>query len=207
MINNTLLLNTNKSYLILVTYSDLKAKARRWDEKSLNTLKSRKSELTEEIKAVQKNKRKESELNNIKSQISGLETRLKYSINDRDNTVGCLHLFPGGRKEKQNVLTLTPFNIIIRTKCDYVNKRTSKWARNCCPGGDTGWVGIPGHGVGVPEVSGSNPVQTTQFACPYFPGDRLETRSVRVNSIFHIRQKRTQISVEVRDVCLSCPVC
>ena len=39
------------------------------------------------LKELQKTKRKESELNNIKSQINGLETRLKYSINDRDNTV------------------------------------------------------------------------------------------------------------------------
>ena len=71
----------------MIFSSDLKAKARRWDEKSLNNLKSRKTELTEELKEQQKMKRKESELNNIRSQMNGLETRLKYSINDRDNTV------------------------------------------------------------------------------------------------------------------------
>lgn len=32
-------------------------------------------------------KRKESELSTYRSQIKGLETRLKYSITDRDNTV------------------------------------------------------------------------------------------------------------------------
>ncbi|XP_072027504.1 structural maintenance of chromosomes protein 1A-like [Amphiura filiformis] len=75
-----------KSGIISGGASDLKAKARRWDEKSLNQLKQRKTELTDELKIEQKKKRKESELNNIRSQISGLETRLKYSINDRDNT-------------------------------------------------------------------------------------------------------------------------
>ena len=67
--------------------SDLRAKARRWDEKMLNQLKSRKERLQEELKEHMKKKRKESELNTIKSQIKGLETRLKYSITDRDNTV------------------------------------------------------------------------------------------------------------------------
>ncbi|XP_022082517.1 structural maintenance of chromosomes protein 1A-like [Acanthaster planci] len=75
-----------KSGVISGGASDLKAKARRWDEKSLNNLKTRKTELTEELKEQQKMKRKESELNNIRSQMNGLETRLKYSINDRDNT-------------------------------------------------------------------------------------------------------------------------
>lgn len=41
----------------------------------------------EELKDQQKRKRKESELNTIRSQIKGLETRLKYSITDLENTV------------------------------------------------------------------------------------------------------------------------
>lgn len=67
--------------------SDLKAKARRWDEKEINKLKSKRNDLTEEIKEVQKAKRKESELNTVKSQVKGQEMRLKYSIQDRDSTV------------------------------------------------------------------------------------------------------------------------
>lgn len=67
--------------------SDLKAKARRWDEKMLNGLKQRKERLSDELKEQMKKKRKESELNTIRSQLNGLETRLKYSIIDRDNTV------------------------------------------------------------------------------------------------------------------------
>ena len=76
-----------KSGVISGGASDLKAKARRWDEKMLNQLKSRKERLSEELKEQMKKKRKESELNTIRSQIKGLETRLKYSQTDRDNTV------------------------------------------------------------------------------------------------------------------------
>ncbi|CAH1783210.1 unnamed protein product [Owenia fusiformis] len=75
-----------KSGVISGGASDLKAKARRWDEKQLNTLKGKKERLSEELKEYMKKKRKESELNTIRSQIKGLETRLKYSVTDRDNT-------------------------------------------------------------------------------------------------------------------------
>ena len=52
----------------------------------LGQLKQRKEKVTVELKEMSKKKRKESELNTIRSQIKGLETRLKYSITDRDNT-------------------------------------------------------------------------------------------------------------------------
>jgi structural maintenance of chromosome 1 len=74
-----------KSGVISGGASDLKAKARRWDEKQLNQLKTKKEKLTDELKEQMKQKRKESELNTIRSQIKGLETRLKYSVTDRDN--------------------------------------------------------------------------------------------------------------------------
>lgn len=75
-----------KSGIISGGASDLKAKARRWDEKQLAQLKSRKDKLTEEAKELMKKLRKESELNTIREQIKGLETRLRYSTTDRDNT-------------------------------------------------------------------------------------------------------------------------
>lgn len=53
----------------------------------LNGLKQKKERLSDELKEQLKKKRKESELNTIRSQINGLETRLKYSVIDRDNTV------------------------------------------------------------------------------------------------------------------------
>ncbi|XP_022237918.1 structural maintenance of chromosomes protein 1A-like isoform X3 [Limulus polyphemus] len=66
--------------------TDLAKRARRWDEKALHNLKYRKEKLTEELKEMVKKTRKESDLNTIQSQIRGLETRLKYSITDKENT-------------------------------------------------------------------------------------------------------------------------
>jgi len=82
-----------KSGVISGGASDLKAKARRWDEKMLNQLKVKKEKLSDELKEQMKQKRKESELNTIRSQIKGFETRLKYSITDRDNMVFIIHDF------------------------------------------------------------------------------------------------------------------
>ena len=62
------------------------AQAKRWDDKQVSTLKSRKEKLTDELRQAMKNSRKESEIQTIQSQISGLKTRLKYSMTDRDNT-------------------------------------------------------------------------------------------------------------------------
>jgi len=76
-----------KSGVISGGASDLKVKARRWDEKMLNQLKVKKEKLSDELKEQMKQKRKESELNTIRSQIKGFETRLKYSVTDRDNMV------------------------------------------------------------------------------------------------------------------------
>nr|KAG5701912.1 hypothetical protein BaRGS_014977 [Batillaria attramentaria] len=75
-----------KSGVISGGASDLRAKARRWDEKMLNQLKARKEKLMEERREVMKKQRKESDLNTVRSQIKGLETRLKYSQNDLETT-------------------------------------------------------------------------------------------------------------------------
>ena len=58
----------------------------RWDDKQVSTLKAKKEKLSEELRQAMKNSRKESEIQTIQSQISGLRTRLKYSTNDRDST-------------------------------------------------------------------------------------------------------------------------
>ena len=87
MYSNLLTLTDPKIKVLFSLSSDLKAKARRWDEKMLGQLKQRKEKLTSELKEMSKKKRKESELNTIRSQIKGLETRLKYSVQDRDNIV------------------------------------------------------------------------------------------------------------------------
>merc|ERR1711974_335625 len=75
-----------KSGIISGGSVDLARKAKRWDDKQVSTLKSRKEKLTEELRQAMKNSRKESEIQTIQSQISGPKTRLKYSTTDRDNT-------------------------------------------------------------------------------------------------------------------------
>lgn len=71
----------------MMIFRDLAKRARRWDEKAVHNLKHRKETMTEELRECMKKTRKESELTTIQSQIRGLEMRLKYSINDKDNTV------------------------------------------------------------------------------------------------------------------------
>ena len=75
-----------KSGIISGGSVDLARKAKRWDDKQVSTLKSKKEKLSEELRQAMKNSRKESEIQTIQSQITGLKTRLKYSTNDRDST-------------------------------------------------------------------------------------------------------------------------
>lgn len=105
---------TLRKLVVASPNSDLKAKARRWDEKQVNKLKQKRNQLTEELKEVQKAKRKESELNTIRSQIKGNETRLKYSIQDRDNTVR----IPGYIHTAAGVVSYALHNVVL-TKCCY----------------------------------------------------------------------------------------
>ncbi|XP_046405927.1 structural maintenance of chromosomes protein 1A [Ischnura elegans] len=75
-----------KSGIISGGSLDLARKAKRWDEKHLSQLKQKKERLGEELRESVKKSRKESELNTVESQIRGLETRLKYSKTDKENT-------------------------------------------------------------------------------------------------------------------------
>merc|ERR1719245_1077412 len=75
-----------KSGIISGGSVDLAKKAKRWDDKQVSTLKSKKEKLADELRQATKNSRKESEIQTIKSQIGGLQTRLSYSKKDRDKT-------------------------------------------------------------------------------------------------------------------------
>merc|ERR1719411_2121647 len=75
-----------KSGIISGGSVDLARKAKRWDDKQVSSLKTRKEKLSEELRVAMKNSRKESEIQTIQSQVHGLETRLKYSLSDRDGT-------------------------------------------------------------------------------------------------------------------------
>lgn len=72
---------------MFLALSDLKAKARRWDEKQVDGLKRKRDSFLVELKDLSKHRRKEPELQNLKSQIDGLEHRLRYSTKDKETTV------------------------------------------------------------------------------------------------------------------------
>ncbi|XP_066217391.1 structural maintenance of chromosomes protein 1B isoform X1 [Saccopteryx leptura] len=68
-----------KSGVISGGSSDLKYKARCWDEKELKNLRDRITQLMQELKDLMKMLRKEADLKQIQSLVQGTHTRLKYS--------------------------------------------------------------------------------------------------------------------------------
>ena len=93
-----------KSGIISGGSVDLAKKAKRWDDKQVSTLKSKKERLAEELRQATKNSRKESEIQTIKSQIGGLKTRLGYSVKDRDNTKKKINTLQNQVEEMRNSL-------------------------------------------------------------------------------------------------------
>ncbi|XP_077373299.1 structural maintenance of chromosomes protein 1B [Festucalex cinctus] len=77
----------SKSGIISGGSSDLRTKARCWDEKDVTRLKNKKDQLANELHDLMRLKRKEADLNQIIAQAQGAQTRLKYSKNDLDNLV------------------------------------------------------------------------------------------------------------------------
>ncbi len=73
-----------KSGLISGGSSELKQKAKRWDEKHLDLLRKKKEDLSEQLKEQLKIRRKEPELIDLRSNIKGLEYRLRYSKQNKD---------------------------------------------------------------------------------------------------------------------------
>ncbi|KAM9311304.1 structural maintenance of chromosomes protein 1B [Gastrophryne carolinensis] len=83
-----------KSGVISGGSSDLRFKARRWDEKEINELKEKRDALMSELKELIKLRRKESDLKQLNAQTQGTQTRLKYSQSELDvikkkNLVNC----------------------------------------------------------------------------------------------------------------------
>jgi structural maintenance of chromosome 1 len=68
-----------KSGLISGGSTELKQKAKRWDEKHLDLLRRKKDDLTDKLKEQLKIRRKEPDLADLRSMLKGLEHRLKYS--------------------------------------------------------------------------------------------------------------------------------
>ena len=75
-----------KSGLISGGSSELKQKAKRWDEKHFDALRKRKEDLSEQLKEQLKIRRKEPDLIDLRSNIKGLEYRLKYSKQNKDTS-------------------------------------------------------------------------------------------------------------------------
>lgn len=100
-----------KSGIISGGSHDLARKAKRWDEKHMNTLKLQKERLNEEFKDVTKKTRKQGELTTIESQIKGIENRLKYSRNDLTNSDKAIRDYDRWMTDLQKELELNGPNI------------------------------------------------------------------------------------------------
>ncbi|XP_053318684.1 structural maintenance of chromosomes protein 1B [Spea bombifrons] len=73
-----------KSGIISGGSSDLRFKAKRWDEKEINELKEKKDSLMNELRELMKLRRKESDLKQLEAQLQGTQTRFKYSQSELD---------------------------------------------------------------------------------------------------------------------------
>uniref|UniRef100_A0A8C8REB7 Structural maintenance of chromosomes protein n=1 Tax=Pelusios castaneus TaxID=367368 RepID=A0A8C8REB7_9SAUR len=74
-----------KSGVISGGSSDLKYKARFWDEKEMKEMKERRYKLVNELKELMKIRRKETDLKQLQAQCQGTQTRLKYSQSELEN--------------------------------------------------------------------------------------------------------------------------
>ncbi|NXW62343.1 SMC1B protein, partial [Eurystomus gularis] len=68
-----------KSGVISGGSSDLRFKARCWDDKEMNKMKEKRDSLINELKNLMKIRRKEPDLKQLRAQCHGIQTRLKYS--------------------------------------------------------------------------------------------------------------------------------
>ncbi|XP_012669566.1 structural maintenance of chromosomes protein 1B [Otolemur garnettii] len=89
-----------KSGVISGGSSDLKYKARCWDEKELKNLRDRRSQLIQELKDLMKTLRKETDLKQIQTLVQGTNTRLKYSQSELD-MIKKKHLAAFSREQSQ----------------------------------------------------------------------------------------------------------
>ncbi|XP_017384961.1 structural maintenance of chromosomes protein 1B isoform X1 [Cebus imitator] len=89
-----------KSGVISGGSSDLKYKARCWDEKELKNLRDRRSQRIQELKDLMKTLRKETDLKQIQTLVQGTQTRLKYSQSELE-TIKKKHLVAFYREQSQ----------------------------------------------------------------------------------------------------------
>uniref|UniRef100_A0A8C4J5E4 Structural maintenance of chromosomes protein n=1 Tax=Dromaius novaehollandiae TaxID=8790 RepID=A0A8C4J5E4_DRONO len=90
-----------KSGVISGGSSDLRFKARCWDDKEINKMKERRDSLIHELKDLMKIKRKVTDLKQLQAQCQGIQTRLKYSQSELE-LIRKKHL-PNFYKEKSKL--------------------------------------------------------------------------------------------------------
>ena len=67
--------------------SDLRSKAKRWDEKNVEAIKKKRNDCMAQLKELAADRRKRPQLDNLKSQIEGLRTRLQYTQREVESNV------------------------------------------------------------------------------------------------------------------------
>jgi structural maintenance of chromosome 1 len=80
-------------FLSTFCYSDLRSKAKRWDEKNVEAMKKKRNDCLASLKELVADRRKKPALDNLKSQIEGLRTRLLYTQREVESNVRAIHLF------------------------------------------------------------------------------------------------------------------
>ncbi|XP_077025277.1 structural maintenance of chromosomes protein 1B isoform X2 [Tamandua tetradactyla] len=106
-----------KSGVISGGSSDLKYKARCWDEKELKNLRDRRSQLIQELKDLMKALRKETDLKQIRTLVQGTHTRLKYSQSELE-MIKKKHLAAFHREQSQLQSEL----LNIKSQCTMLNE-------------------------------------------------------------------------------------
>ena len=76
-----------KSGVISGGASDLKQRARRWDEKEVAKLRNKKEKLRAELPEVERYRRRDGDLASLRSKIQGLQARINYSQKDLNNVL------------------------------------------------------------------------------------------------------------------------
>lgn len=73
--------------VIDLNFSDIQRKAKRWDTKQIDQLKRKRDQYNTQLQDLKAEKRKESELQDLRSQVQSLEGRLKYAQKDNEQLV------------------------------------------------------------------------------------------------------------------------
>ena len=94
----------------------------KFSQQQVDGLRRQRDRYLEELKELADIRRKQPELLNLQSQISGVETRLKYSKKDRDVTVSLAFIVP------PPVLASRP--LLCVCVCVFCSQRRSLWRTN-----------------------------------------------------------------------------